>query len=139
MLSQQEISDRLEIQDLCYHYAELIDRGFDLFGTDGDDTIAGTNADDRVYGFDGPDTITTTAGNDLLDGGAGALGSGSLASAIDVDTFEFDVTKAERLEGADLAFSMMQTLALILQRDNMLILMAAQPNTRFISMTMVLL
>jgi len=25
VLSQQEISDRLEIQDLCYHYAELID------------------------------------------------------------------------------------------------------------------
>ncbi len=25
MLSQQEISDRLEIQDLCYRYAELID------------------------------------------------------------------------------------------------------------------
>ena len=26
MLSQQEISDRFEIQDLCYRYAELIDR-----------------------------------------------------------------------------------------------------------------
>ena len=26
MLSQQEISDRLEIQDLVYHYADLIDR-----------------------------------------------------------------------------------------------------------------
>lgn len=25
MLSQQEISDRLEIQDLCYRYAEIID------------------------------------------------------------------------------------------------------------------
>lgn len=30
MLSQQELSDRLEIQDLVYHYADLIDtRGFD--------------------------------------------------------------------------------------------------------------
>ena len=25
MLSQQELSDRFEIQDLCYRYAELID------------------------------------------------------------------------------------------------------------------
>ncbi|MEH6583613.1 MAG: nuclear transport factor 2 family protein [Halioglobus sp.] len=26
MLSQQELSDRFEIQDLCYHYADLIDQ-----------------------------------------------------------------------------------------------------------------
>ncbi len=35
MLSQQEISDRLEIQDLCYRYAELIDgKDFDALATD---------------------------------------------------------------------------------------------------------
>ena len=26
MLSQQELSDRFEIQDLCFRYAEIIDR-----------------------------------------------------------------------------------------------------------------
>lgn len=26
MLSQQELSDRFEIQDLCYHYADLVDQ-----------------------------------------------------------------------------------------------------------------
>jgi len=35
MLSQQEISDRLEIQDLCYRYAEIIDsKDFDALRTD---------------------------------------------------------------------------------------------------------
>lgn len=40
MLSQQEISDRFEIQDLCHHYAQLIDqKNFDelreqIFTTD---------------------------------------------------------------------------------------------------------
>ncbi len=35
MLSQQEISDRLEIQDLCYRYAELIDgKDFEALRTD---------------------------------------------------------------------------------------------------------
>ncbi len=35
MLSLQEISDRLEIQDLCYRYAELIDaKDFDALATD---------------------------------------------------------------------------------------------------------
>jgi hypothetical protein len=35
MLSQQEISDRFEIQDLCYHYADLIDRkDFDKLRTE---------------------------------------------------------------------------------------------------------
>jgi hypothetical protein len=35
MLSQQELSDRLEIQDLCYRYAELIDgKEFDTLRDD---------------------------------------------------------------------------------------------------------
>jgi hypothetical protein len=35
MLSQQEMSDRFEIQDLCYRYAELVDtRNFDALATD---------------------------------------------------------------------------------------------------------
>jgi len=35
MLSQQELSDRFEIQDLCFHYADLIDqKGFDQLRDD---------------------------------------------------------------------------------------------------------
>ena len=35
MLSQQELSDRLEIQDLCFRYAEIIDsKDFDALRTD---------------------------------------------------------------------------------------------------------
>lgn len=35
MLSQQELSDRFEIQDLCYRYAEIIDaKDFDALRTD---------------------------------------------------------------------------------------------------------
>ena len=35
MLSQQELSDRFELQDLCYHYAHLIDtKNFDALRTD---------------------------------------------------------------------------------------------------------
>jgi Ca2+-binding RTX toxin-like protein len=43
-------------------YSQLIDRGFDLAGTVGDDTIVGTNVKDRITGL---------AGNDLLIGGLG--------------------------------------------------------------------
>lgn len=35
MLSQQELSDRFEIQDLCYRYSELVDgKDFDRLATD---------------------------------------------------------------------------------------------------------
>jgi Ca2+-binding RTX toxin-like protein len=53
-------------------YSQLIDRGFDLTGTPGDDTITGTNATDRMYGLAGNDVLSSGDGNDLLDGGEGA-------------------------------------------------------------------
>ena len=53
-------------------YSQLIDRGFDLTGTEGDDTITGTNAVDRISGFDGNDVLSSGDGNDVLDGGTGA-------------------------------------------------------------------
>ena len=52
-------------------YQQLIDRGFDLTGTAGDDTITGTNAVDRILGLAGDDVIDAGAGNDVLIGGAG--------------------------------------------------------------------
>ena len=52
--------------------AELLARGFDLFGTMGDDNLTGTNTTDRISGYDGNDTIISGAGNDTLMGGNGS-------------------------------------------------------------------
>ena len=68
-------------------YADLIGQGFDLTGTDGDETILGTNVDDRVRGLAGNDVIETGAGADLLDGGAGA---DTLSGGIGDDVYMVD-------------------------------------------------
>ncbi|MBW8077854.1 MAG: hypothetical protein GJU76_07230, partial [Gallionella sp.] len=52
--------------------AELLARGFDLFGTMGDDILTGTNTTDRISGYDGNDMIISGAGSDILMGGNGA-------------------------------------------------------------------
>ncbi len=52
-------------------YAQLVQRGFDLTGTDGNDTIAGTNVVDRIMALAGDDTMAGGAGEDHLHGGAG--------------------------------------------------------------------
>ncbi len=52
-------------------YSQLIDRGFDIVGTAGDDVIYGTNAVDRIVGGDGNDTIIGGGGNDIVTGGSG--------------------------------------------------------------------
>ncbi len=54
-------------------YSQLIDRGFDLVGTAGDDVITGTNGMDRIVGGDGNDTLYGGAGNDtyIFDAGNG--------------------------------------------------------------------
>ncbi|OGS74653.1 MAG: hypothetical protein A2063_10315 [Gallionellales bacterium GWA2_60_142] len=52
-------------------YSQLIDLGFDLKGSAGDDTITGTSATDRIDGLDGNDTLDGGVGNDVLSGGAG--------------------------------------------------------------------
>ncbi len=59
-------------------YSQLIDRGFDLVGTAGDDVITGTNGVDRIVGGDGNDTINGGGGDDILSGGLGD------------DTYNFD-------------------------------------------------
>lgn len=45
-------------------YSQLLDRGFDLTGTDGDDTITGTGATDRITGGTGNDRLVGQSGND---------------------------------------------------------------------------
>jgi Ca2+-binding RTX toxin-like protein len=52
-------------------YQQLIDRGFDISGTDLDDAITGTNGTDRITADAGNDEIRGGAGNDVLDGGDG--------------------------------------------------------------------
>jgi VCBS repeat-containing protein len=52
--------------------AELLARGFDLFGTMGDDILTGTNTTDRISGYAGDDTIISGEGNDTLMGGNGS-------------------------------------------------------------------
>ncbi|MDT4289436.1 carbohydrate-binding domain-containing protein [Methylomonas sp. MO1] len=50
---------------------QLLARGFDLDGTDQNDTVLGTNTTDRINGLDGNDQLVGGAGNDTLLGGAG--------------------------------------------------------------------
>ncbi len=50
---------------------ELLARGFDLDGTDLDETIVGTNTTDRINGYGGNDILIGLGGNDSLYGGAG--------------------------------------------------------------------
>ncbi|HMS82056.1 MAG TPA: calcium-binding protein [Nitrospira sp.] len=54
---------------LTYH--QLIARGFDLIGTDGNDVVTGTNVVDRLKGLAGHDTLQGGDGDDVLDGGTG--------------------------------------------------------------------
>ncbi|MEW6248926.1 MAG: calcium-binding protein [Nitrospirota bacterium] len=69
-------------------YSQLIDRGLDLTGTSGGDTILGTNVIDRVTGLGGQDFIATGAGDDVLDGGAD---NDRLLGGSGNDTYIFDV------------------------------------------------
>jgi Ca2+-binding RTX toxin-like protein len=52
-------------------YSQLIDLGFDIIGTAGDDNLIGTATVDRISGNAGNDTLSGGAGNDALAGGLG--------------------------------------------------------------------
>ncbi|MEK7816307.1 MAG: putative Ig domain-containing protein, partial [Pseudomonadota bacterium] len=67
-------------------YSQLIDRGFDLVGTAGDDVITGTNGVDRIVGGDGNDVINGGGGNDIIDGG---LGNDILIGGAGDDTYSY--------------------------------------------------
>jgi len=53
-------------------YTQLLERGFDITGTAGDDILTGTNINDRIDGGVGNDTLSGGAGSDTLMGGAGS-------------------------------------------------------------------
>jgi hypothetical protein len=46
----------------------ILARGFDIEGTDGDDTITGTNAPDRINGRKGNDLVATKESRRWRDG-----------------------------------------------------------------------
>jgi Ca2+-binding RTX toxin-like protein len=52
-------------------YQDVLDQGFDLDGTEGDDLIEGTAVTDRIRGFGGNDDIVAKAGDDVIDAGSG--------------------------------------------------------------------
>lgn len=52
-------------------YADLLQKGFDLQGDDGDNVITGTALDDRISGGAGQDRLAGGAGDDVLSGGTG--------------------------------------------------------------------
>ncbi len=52
-------------------YEQLVARGFDIDGGDGDDIVHGTNVVDRVRAGDGNDRLHGRAGDDTLYGGRG--------------------------------------------------------------------
>lgn len=67
---------------------ELLARGFDLEGTNGDDSITGTNTTDRMSGFAGNDTLNGMAGDDVLEGG---LGDDMMAGGAGDDTYTLSI------------------------------------------------
>jgi Ca2+-binding RTX toxin-like protein len=97
--------------------ADLLARGFDIGGGDGDDTIQGTNTVDRIYGNGGNDTLIGGLGDDTLTGGSGGdtyvynRGDGQdtiteFGDTVSVDTLQFgadilqrDVSYARTIDG----------------------------------------
>ncbi len=65
--------ERFEFSDgSSLTYSELLQRGFDLDGTAGDDTIAGTNTTDRIDGKGGDDLLAGGLGSDTYFFGLGS-------------------------------------------------------------------
>jgi len=52
-------------------YEKLLERGFDIFGTEEGDALKGTTLIDRIWGRDGNDLLEATPGGDWLDGEGG--------------------------------------------------------------------
>ncbi|MBK6638125.1 MAG: hypothetical protein IPG34_10935 [Rhodocyclaceae bacterium] len=69
-----------------FTWEELLARGFDLDGIEGDDLLTGTALQDRVDGKAGNDALQSGAGNDRLTGGAG---TDALDGGLGDDTYVF--------------------------------------------------
>ena len=85
---------------------EMLARGFDLDGTEGDDTIFGTGIEDRIDGKAGNDLIWGGDGNDVLTGGTGTDG---LNGGLGNDVYVFSAGDAATMDGT--ATGVAETLA----------------------------
>ncbi len=70
--------------DTGEHHSEEIGL---TFGTEGDNTLAGTAGNDVIYGFDGTNLITGGAGDDTIVGGAAGLSGPEWRSVYDNNDF----------------------------------------------------
>ncbi|MDP1636406.1 MAG: hypothetical protein Q8L69_17205, partial [Gallionellaceae bacterium] len=77
---------------------ELLQRGFDLDGTDGDDTIVGTGLEDRIDGRAGNDLIFGLDGNDTITGG---LGTDAMNGGLGDDTYVFRTGDSATEDGTE--------------------------------------
>ena len=71
VLASHAVESYLFADGSVLSYGQLLARGFDLMGTDGNEVIGGTNIVDRLTGMAGNDVLQGGEGNDLLDGGVG--------------------------------------------------------------------
>lgn len=68
-------------------YAELLAKGFDIRGGQGDDILTGTNLDNRIDGGGGNDVLTGSGMSDVLTGG---VGDDTLVGGSGMETFVFN-------------------------------------------------
>jgi Ca2+-binding RTX toxin-like protein len=87
--------ENFKFADGTVSYAELLQSGVTIYGTEGADKFTTTSAglrttafDDYVYGGAGNDAIDGGAGNDWIDGGAG---NDTLTGGAGADNFVFNV------------------------------------------------
>ncbi|MDF0665708.1 MAG: calcium-binding protein [Nitrospira sp.] len=87
-------------------YDQLVQRGFDLTGTGGNDSITGTNVVDRITALAGDDSLAGGQGHDLLDGGSG---TDTMRGGTGNDTYIVDVAGDVVTELADEGTDTVQT------------------------------
>jgi Ca2+-binding RTX toxin-like protein len=77
-------------------WEELLAKGFDLDGSDGEDSIVGTGVADRIDGRAGNDLIWGLDGADVITGGTGTDG---LNGGLGDDTYIFNAGDGATLDG----------------------------------------
>jgi Ca2+-binding RTX toxin-like protein/GH24 family phage-related lysozyme (muramidase) len=71
-LNSGEIQNFTFADGTTLSYAQLLSRGFDIYGTTGNETLTGTNLDNRIYAGTGNDLLIGSGAHDTLYGGVGA-------------------------------------------------------------------
>jgi Ca2+-binding RTX toxin-like protein len=81
--------ERFEFADgTVWDYATLVSEGFLVEGDEGDNTIQGSNLDDRLFGHDGDDVLI---GGDGINWFYGGLGNDTLIGGPGVDAYHFEL------------------------------------------------